>query len=199
MSRLLVRDGVCFGALAFDLASGERTAHLADAVILCTGGTNRRLPVPGFELTATHSDAWALTAVPDSMLVVGVGATGAQVASVFDELGSRVQLFEAGPRILATEDPDVSAPRTGKSGSSLWSDPAWGGVIVIQSSPVSTVQPTLRSSFASAAMRSVSLTRRVRRPVNLDWVLRVAEATMRAMLPSGNSAQRHTKPSCLGV
>src|SRR5437762_5774915 len=54
----------------------------ADRVILCTGGTNRRLPVPGFELTATHSDAWALTAVPDSMLVVGVGATGAQVASV---------------------------------------------------------------------------------------------------------------------
>jgi pyruvate/2-oxoglutarate dehydrogenase complex dihydrolipoamide dehydrogenase (E3) component len=81
----------------------------ADRVILCTGGTNRGLPVPGFKLTATHSDAWALTAVPDSMLVVGVGATGAQVASVFNELGSRVQLFEAGPRILATEDADVSA------------------------------------------------------------------------------------------
>jgi succinate dehydrogenase / fumarate reductase, flavoprotein subunit len=41
VSRLLVRDGVCFGALAFDLASGERTAHLADAVILCTGGHTR--------------------------------------------------------------------------------------------------------------------------------------------------------------
>jgi pyruvate/2-oxoglutarate dehydrogenase complex dihydrolipoamide dehydrogenase (E3) component len=81
----------------------------ADSVILCTGGTNRRLPLPGFEFTATHSDAWALTAVPASMLVVGVGATGAQVASVFNELGSRVQLFEAGPRILGTEDVDVSA------------------------------------------------------------------------------------------
>ena len=81
----------------------------SDSVILCTGGTNRRLPVPGFELTATHSDAWALSAVPGSMLVIGVGATGAQVASVFNELGSRVQLFEAGPRILATEDEDVSA------------------------------------------------------------------------------------------
>ena len=69
----------------------------ADRVILCTGGTNRRLPVPGFEFTATHSDAWALSAVPVSMLVIGVGATGAQVASVFNELGSRVQVFEAGP------------------------------------------------------------------------------------------------------
>ena len=31
----------------------------ADKIILCTGGTSRRLSVPGFELTATHSDAWA--------------------------------------------------------------------------------------------------------------------------------------------
>jgi pyruvate/2-oxoglutarate dehydrogenase complex dihydrolipoamide dehydrogenase (E3) component len=40
--------------------------------------------------------------------VIGAGATGAQVASVFAELGSRVTLFEAGPRILPTEDEDVS-------------------------------------------------------------------------------------------
>src|SRR3954470_16563079 len=36
----------------------------AERVILCTGGTSRRLPIPGFELTATHSDAWSLTAIP---------------------------------------------------------------------------------------------------------------------------------------
>jgi pyruvate/2-oxoglutarate dehydrogenase complex dihydrolipoamide dehydrogenase (E3) component len=48
----------------------------ADRAILCMGGTNRRLPVPGFEFTATHSDAWALTTVPGSMLVIGVGAMG---------------------------------------------------------------------------------------------------------------------------
>ena len=41
----------------------------ADKIILCTGGISRRLAVPGFELTATHSDAWSLTAVPPSMLV----------------------------------------------------------------------------------------------------------------------------------
>jgi len=43
------------------------------------------------------------------MLVIGGGATGAQVASVFNAFGSRVQLFQAGPRILPTEDEDVSA------------------------------------------------------------------------------------------
>jgi dihydrolipoamide dehydrogenase len=80
----------------------------ADKIILCPGGTSRRLSVPGAELTATHSDAWSLTTVPSSMLVVGGGATGVQVASIFRAFGSRVQLYQAGPRILATEDEDVS-------------------------------------------------------------------------------------------
>lgn len=81
----------------------------ADKIILCCGGTSRRLPIPGFELTATHSDAWSLTAIPPSMLVVGGGATGVQVASIFNAFGTRVQLFQAAPRILTTEDEDVSA------------------------------------------------------------------------------------------
>src|SRR5205809_1479420 len=80
----------------------------AEKIIICTGGTSRRLSVPGFELTATHSDAWSLTAVPPSMLVIGGGATGAQVASIFNAFGSRIQLFQAAPRILPAEDEDVS-------------------------------------------------------------------------------------------
>jgi succinate dehydrogenase / fumarate reductase, flavoprotein subunit len=39
--RLLVTDGHCFGAFAFDLVSGERTAFEADAVVLCSGGHTR--------------------------------------------------------------------------------------------------------------------------------------------------------------
>jgi pyruvate/2-oxoglutarate dehydrogenase complex dihydrolipoamide dehydrogenase (E3) component len=81
----------------------------ADRIILCVGGKSRVLPLPGFELTATHSDAWNLKTVPPTMLVLGAGATGAQVASIFAAFGSRVELFEAAPRILATEDEDVSA------------------------------------------------------------------------------------------
>ena len=81
----------------------------ADKIILCTGGTSRKLSVPGAELTATHSDAWSLTSVPTSIIVIGGGATGAQVASVFNAFGAKIQLFHNGGRILATEDEDVSA------------------------------------------------------------------------------------------
>ena len=53
-------------------------------------------PVPGFELTCTHSDAWRLNP-PDSLLVIGAGATGVQVASIFNAFGSRVTVFGRPP------------------------------------------------------------------------------------------------------
>src|SRR5262245_20994838 len=81
----------------------------AEKIVVCTGGVSRRLPVPGFEFTNTHSDAWNLTSIPPSMLVIGAGATGVQVASIFNAFGSCIQLFQTGPRILPSEDEDVSA------------------------------------------------------------------------------------------
>ena len=77
--------------------------------IICTGGMSRRLDLPGFELASTHSDAWTLASAPRSMLVIGAGATGVQLASIFNAFGSRVTLFEAAPRILMSEDEDVAA------------------------------------------------------------------------------------------
>jgi succinate dehydrogenase flavoprotein subunit len=41
VSRLLTADGQCFGALAFDLLTGDRTVFEADAVVLCGGGHTR--------------------------------------------------------------------------------------------------------------------------------------------------------------
>jgi pyruvate/2-oxoglutarate dehydrogenase complex dihydrolipoamide dehydrogenase (E3) component len=81
----------------------------AEKIIICTGGVSRGLPVAGCELTSTHSDAWRLSYVPPSMLVVGAGATGVQVASIFNAYGSRIQLFQTGRRILPSEDEDISA------------------------------------------------------------------------------------------
>ena len=81
----------------------------ADKMIICTGGQPRHLSIPGFEHVTTHSGAWGLQEVPETMLVIGGGATGLQVASIFAAFGTRVTLFEAGPRLLPGEDEDVAA------------------------------------------------------------------------------------------
>jgi pyruvate/2-oxoglutarate dehydrogenase complex dihydrolipoamide dehydrogenase (E3) component len=91
---------------AIETGSGLRLR--ADKIVICTGGQSRKLAVKGSELTATHSDAWSLRSVPASMLVIGAGATGVQVASIFSGFGAKVQLFQSGPRIVPTEDDDVS-------------------------------------------------------------------------------------------
>lgn len=96
--------------------SGRRTICCERALalegvrfVICAGGVSRKVGVPGEELSVTPAAAFALKALPRSMLVVGAGATGVQVASIFSALGSRVTLAQAGPRIIQTEDADVSA------------------------------------------------------------------------------------------
>jgi dihydrolipoamide dehydrogenase len=81
----------------------------ADRYILAVGGRPRRLDFPGAELALTHSDVWAMTRLPESIIIVGTGATGCQLASIFESFGARVTLMEVLPRILPTEDADVSA------------------------------------------------------------------------------------------
>ena len=41
VTELLIDDGVCFGAMAFNIKNGKRTVLLADAVVLAAGGHTR--------------------------------------------------------------------------------------------------------------------------------------------------------------
>src|SRR5437762_3224276 len=106
--RIYEQAGPARFADAHTVESDHTPRLQADRVIICTGGSSRPLPVPGFDLTATHSDAWNLSSVPPSLLVIGAGATGVQVASIFNAFGSRVHLVEIAPRILMSEDHEVS-------------------------------------------------------------------------------------------
>lgn len=106
-----------------DLIEGGGAAKFADAhhvvtedgrtiegekIIICAGGSPRKLPFPGVELTMTHSDIWTMTSLPKSMAIVGSGATGCQVASVMQAFGVAVTLLDVAPRVLPGEDEDVS-------------------------------------------------------------------------------------------
>jgi pyruvate/2-oxoglutarate dehydrogenase complex dihydrolipoamide dehydrogenase (E3) component len=75
-----------------------------DRFVLCVGGSARRLPLPGGEHALTHSDVWRLDKLPTSVVIVGGGATGCQLASIFNAFGSQVTLMDIAPHLLLTED-----------------------------------------------------------------------------------------------
>jgi pyruvate/2-oxoglutarate dehydrogenase complex dihydrolipoamide dehydrogenase (E3) component len=79
-----------------------------DAVIIAVGGHAGRLPIPGVELALTYEDLRGLTALPASVVVVGGADTGCQLASILADFGADVTLIEAGPRLVAQADEDVS-------------------------------------------------------------------------------------------
>jgi dihydrolipoamide dehydrogenase len=81
----------------------------ARTIVLATGSVKR--PIPGAEFGGRvigTEEAWALPEVPQSLAVVGAGASGSEIASAYARLGTEVLLFEALERVLPTEDEDIS-------------------------------------------------------------------------------------------
>lgn len=81
----------------------------AEKFIICVGGHARKLNFPGAEHALTHTDIWELKTLPKTLAIVGASATGCQLASIFDDFGTRVWLFEVSDRILRLEDSSISA------------------------------------------------------------------------------------------
>jgi dihydrolipoamide dehydrogenase len=85
--------------------------HIAKNIIIATGGRARS--IPGVEIDGdkliTYRQALALTDAPESIIIVGAGAIGMEFAHVFHSYGTKVTVVEMLPRVLPTEDKDVSA------------------------------------------------------------------------------------------
>lgn len=105
---LFEHAGIAEFADAHTIHSSSAPATRGERIVICSGGVSRLLDVPGAGLTVTPADAFSLTAVPKSMVVIGAGATGVQVASIFNALGSQVTICQAGPRIITSEDAEIS-------------------------------------------------------------------------------------------
>jgi dihydrolipoamide dehydrogenase len=90
-------------------ASGELELQ-ADAIILATGSTPRT--IPGFEvdgrLVVTSDEVLSIGALPKAAVVVGGGAIGCEFASMMSDLGTKVTVLEALPKILPGCDPDAT-------------------------------------------------------------------------------------------
>ncbi|QSR29959.1 NAD(P)H-quinone dehydrogenase [Nocardioides sp. S5] len=83
----------------------------ADAIILATGAAPRTLPSaqPDGERILTWEQVYDLTEVPEKLIVVGSGVTGAEFASAYLSLGIDVTLVSSRDRVLPGEDADASA------------------------------------------------------------------------------------------
>ena len=81
----------------------------AGKVILATGSVKK--PIPGTQFGGRvigTEEAWALDALPASMVVVGAGASGVEIASAYARLGVDITLVEALERVVPSEDADIS-------------------------------------------------------------------------------------------
>jgi pyruvate/2-oxoglutarate dehydrogenase complex dihydrolipoamide dehydrogenase (E3) component len=82
----------------------------ADVVLLATGATPRVLPgaEPDGERILSWRQLYDLPELPEDLIVVGSGVTGAEFASAYQALGSRVTLVSSRDRILPTEDANAA-------------------------------------------------------------------------------------------
>ncbi|HEX3296037.1 MAG TPA: NAD(P)H-quinone dehydrogenase [Nocardioides sp.] len=90
-------------------ADGEERLA-ADAVLLATGAAPRTTPEarPDGERILTWEQVYDLTELPEHLVVVGSGVTGAEFASAYLALGAEVTLVSSRDRVLPGEDADAA-------------------------------------------------------------------------------------------
>jgi dihydrolipoamide dehydrogenase len=88
---------------------GEETLE-ADALLLALGAHARELPTarPDGERIFTWTQIYNLKEIPEHLIVVGSGVTGAEFASAFNMLGTKVTLVSSRDRVLPGEDADAA-------------------------------------------------------------------------------------------
>lgn len=93
-----------------DLVGGGTETVDADVVLVATGAHPRVLPdaVPDGERILSWEQVYDLDELPQRLVVVGSGVTGAEFASAYQALGSQVVLVSSRDRVLPGEDPDAA-------------------------------------------------------------------------------------------
>src|SRR3954451_11333821 len=91
-------------------AVGSGSAIDADTVLISTGARPRELPdaLPDGERILNWTQLYELEDLPERLIVVGSGVTGAEFASAYHALGAPVVLVSSRDRVLPGEDADAA-------------------------------------------------------------------------------------------
>jgi dihydrolipoamide dehydrogenase len=102
------------GAVIVSTARGDSGTDFdrieADTIVISVGASPRILPsaVPDGERILTWTQLYDLPSVPEHLIVVGSGVTGAEFASAYTALGSKVTLISSRDQVLPGEDADAA-------------------------------------------------------------------------------------------
>lgn len=90
--------------------NGDIANYEAEHIILATGARSRQLPnlQQDGKYIIGYREALSLPTLPKSMVVVGSGAIGSELASFYNTMGTKVTLVEFLPNVLPLEDEEVS-------------------------------------------------------------------------------------------
>jgi pyruvate/2-oxoglutarate dehydrogenase complex dihydrolipoamide dehydrogenase (E3) component len=89
---------------------GSRVFRARRGIVIDTGSAPAIPPIPGLAGTPywTNREIVQVSQVPESMIVLGGGAIGAELAQVFARFGTAVTVIEAQPRLVSFEEPEAS-------------------------------------------------------------------------------------------
>ena len=114
--RIVAGDGRLDGPnrLVVSTGTGKKRTDFdeitADTLVVSVGASPRTLPtaVPDGERILTWTQLYTLDEVPEHMIVVGSGVTGAEFASAYLALGAAVTLVSSRDQVLPGEDADAA-------------------------------------------------------------------------------------------
>jgi pyruvate/2-oxoglutarate dehydrogenase complex dihydrolipoamide dehydrogenase (E3) component len=91
-------------------SAGNGTTVDADTILISTGARPRELPdaLPDGERILNWTQLYELEELPERLIVVGSGVTGAEFASAYHALGAPVVLVSSRDRVLPGEDADAA-------------------------------------------------------------------------------------------
>lgn len=110
--RVIIGEGRLTGPTTVEATTAEGAETIeSDAILVSTGASPRELPTahPDGERIFNWTQVYNLTEVPEHMIVVGSGVTGAEFASAYNLLGAKVSLVSSRDRVLPGEDQDAAA------------------------------------------------------------------------------------------
>ena len=90
---------------------GSKEAMTADAIIISTGSVNAQPPIPGLKENPNCIDstgALSLEKLPKSMVVVGAGVIGLELACAYAAFGTKITIVEAQATMLPMLDGDLT-------------------------------------------------------------------------------------------